>query len=86
MEHDPFLVDSLQNYDSSLKGKNYVNFISDTSSNVRFPKKSLIEFLVGIGVVFHHISRKALNILSQNPTSARLDLQQWQQSEHSIIV
>jgi hypothetical protein len=61
---DPFHADSPQNYDILLEEeKNYIEIIPGTSFKVQFHKKSYIEFWVGIGGEFLHLSRKTLNIL-----------------------
>jgi hypothetical protein len=66
---DPFHVDLLQNYDSSLEeDEKYIDIISDTLK-IQFRGKSCIEFWVGFGGEFPHLSRKALNILLPFATS-----------------
>jgi hypothetical protein len=65
---DPFHVHSQQNSNLSLE-ENYIYIISDTSLNVRCPRKSYIEFLVGVEEEFPHLSRKVLHILLPFATS-----------------
>jgi hypothetical protein len=61
---DPFHANLSQNYDFSLEEEEkYIEIISDTFLKVQFPRKSYIEFWVGIGGEFTHLSRKTLNIL-----------------------
>jgi hypothetical protein len=43
-----------------LNERNYIEPISDTPLKVQFPRKTYIEFWVGIGGDFPHFSRKAL--------------------------
>jgi hypothetical protein len=64
MDQDPSHANSLQNYDFSLEEKeNYIDIISDTCLRVQFPRKSYIEFWLGIAGEFAHVCRKVLNIL-----------------------
>jgi hypothetical protein len=60
---DPFHADFPQNYDFSLEEGNYIDIISDTPLKVWFPRKSYIEFWVGIGAEVPHLSRKVVNNL-----------------------
>jgi hypothetical protein len=61
---NPFHADSSQNYDFSLEEKeNYIDIISDTSSKFHFSRNSYVEFWMGVGGEFSHLSRKALDII-----------------------
>jgi hypothetical protein len=60
---DPFHADTPQNYDFSLLKKKTILTLYLTLFKVQFPRKSCIEFGVGIGEEFPALSRKAFNIL-----------------------
>jgi hypothetical protein len=60
---DPFHADSPQNYNLSLEEENYIDIISYTPLQVRFPRKSYIEFWVRIGEEVPHLGRKVVNNL-----------------------
>jgi hypothetical protein len=53
---------------SSLE-EDCIDMISNVSSKVQFPRKSKVEFWVGIGREFPHLSRKALKIFHPFATS-----------------
>jgi hypothetical protein len=67
---DPFHEVSPPNEDFSLKEEeNYIDLTSDTALKLRFHRKSLTEFRVGVGEEYPHLSKKAINILLPFTTS-----------------
>jgi hypothetical protein len=67
---DPFHEVSPPNNDFSLEEEeNYIDFISDIYSKLRFRRESLTEFLVGDGEEYPDLSMKVINILLPFVTS-----------------
>jgi hypothetical protein len=85
---DPYDAGSPQNYEFSPEEENYTDIISDTSLKVQFPRKSYMEFWVGIRCKFPHLSRKTFNTLLPFTTSylCKTRLWQWQLSKQSIVL
>lgn len=59
---DPFMLIQITT-SLSIEKKKHTAIVSDTSLKVQFPRKLYMEFWMGIGGEFRHLTKRALKIL-----------------------